>query len=34
MPVLPGPIEGVNPPPPTILHEYQNKGLTEFAIRK
>jgi len=23
-----------NPLPPTILYEYQNKGLTEFAIRK
>jgi hypothetical protein len=22
------------PHPPTILYEYQNKGLTEFAIRK
>jgi len=21
-------------PTPTILHEYQNKGVTEFAIRK
>jgi hypothetical protein len=23
-----------NAPPPTILHEYQNKRLTKFAIRK
>ena len=23
-----------NPLPPTVLYEYQNKGLTEFAIRK